>query len=214
MKKNTPGRYRTLSGMLAGVEALFLAAVIGLAPPIAGLLAGWWGSLPFVPEASIKYFALGGLLLGLLADLLFLRRWVRRALGCSPLWPALLYLFYSAGLFGFFMGVPVFNLLLGLPGGYYAGMRLRLHGADQAAAQRGARLAGWAAAGMLGVACLASWLPAYRDASLAANIQGMFGLGTAISRESILAASALGGIALVALEYLLTRATTLFAYDI
>ncbi len=214
MKTNTPRRYRTLGGMLAGAEALFLATVIGLVPPIVGLLAGWWGSLPFVHEASIKYFALGGLLLGLLVDLLVLRRWVRRALDCSPIWPALLYLFYSVGMFGFFMGVPAFNLLLGLPGGYYAGMRLRHHGAGRAAAQHGARLAGWAAAGVLAVACLASWLLAYLDASLAANIQGMFGLGTAISRESILAASALGGIALVVLEYLLTRAVALFAYDI
>jgi hypothetical protein len=214
MKRDSAFRVRSLEGILAGAEKLFLIVAVGFAPLITGMLAGWWGSIPFVPEASIKYFALGGLLLGLIFDLFFLSRWVHRALDAAPIWPVLLYLFYSISLFGFFMGVPVFNLLMGPIGGYFAGMRLRHRKANNAAALRSARLSGVFTACVLAAACLASWVFAYQDAFLAANIQGMFKLGNSISREVILALSALGGITLVALEYVLTRGIALLAYEL
>mgnify|MGYP001145759689 CR=1 FL=1 len=53
-------------------------------------------------------------------------------------------------------------------------MRLRHHSVDRTAARRSARLAGWAAAGVLAAACLASWLLAYRDASLSHTKNGIY----------------------------------------
>ena len=50
---------QTVSGILAGVERLFLKVIIGLVPPTFLLLVGWWGSIPFVNEEAVKYFALG-----------------------------------------------------------------------------------------------------------------------------------------------------------
>ncbi len=123
--------YSTLNSMLAGIEGLFLAVVIGLVFPILLGLAGWWVSIPFAPESSVFYYALGGFLLGVLVDMIFLRSWTRNALRMPLIWPVLVYLFYSAGLFGFFMGVPAFNVVLGLVGGYYMGMRLRANNAQK-----------------------------------------------------------------------------------
>ena len=99
--------------MLAGIERLFLMVVIGFIFPILLGLAGWWSSIPFVPEKSIIYFALGGFMLGVLLDMVFLRYWTRNALRLPLVWPALVYMFYSVGMLGFFMGVPAFNVVMG-----------------------------------------------------------------------------------------------------
>ncbi len=154
---------------------------------------------------------MGGLLAGLLLDLLFLRRWVRKAYSLPVVPFVLVYLFYNVCLLGFFMGVPVVNVLMGLVGGYYVGLCLRHTGQDKSAVARSAHRTALFAAGVMALVCLASWLIAYRDPSLAANIQGMFNLGPDFSRERILTYSVAGGVGLVALEYLMTRWMVKFA---
>jgi hypothetical protein len=201
----------TVNNLLAGVERLFLQVTIGLVAPVLFLLIGWWGSIPFVAEDSIKFFALGGLLLGLIIDMVFLRRWVRKAYSLPVTGFVLVYLFYSLCLFGFFMGVPVLDLVVGVLGGYYVGLCLRYAQKDKAYVDQTAKRTGMFAAGILALICLASWLIAYFDSSLAANIQGLLNLTTEISREKILAISVFGGIGMVILEYVITRAMVKFA---
>jgi hypothetical protein len=203
--------YSTLNSMLAGIEGLFLAVVIGLVFPILLGLAGWWVSIPFAPESSIFYYALGGFLLGVLVDMIFLRSWTRNALRMPLIWPVLVYLFYSAGLFGFFMGVPAFNVVLGLVGGYYMGMRLRANNAQKEETDRTTHRTGLFTASVLGLACAVSWLIAFQDAFLEANISGMFALAEPISKSTILALAAAAGMGLIVLEYTITRAAVKFA---
>ena len=204
-------KYATLNSMLAGIEKLFLSVVAGLVFPILLGLAGWWGSLPFVPESSIVYFALGGFLLGVLVDVVFLGSWVRKALSLPLIWPVLVYLFYSVGMFGFFMGVPAFNVMMGPLGGYYVGMRLRAANTQKDEVERIARQTGFFTTFILAIACAASLVIAALDPSLEANINGMFALANPISRTAILALSAAAGMGLVVLEYFITRAAVKFA---
>lgn len=208
---NKKSEFTTLNALLARIERLFLTVVIGLIFPILLGLAGWWGSIPFVSEDRIILFAMGGALAGVLIDLLFLRRWTSKALSASILWPGAAYLFYSMGVFGFFMGVPMFNLLLGPVWGYFMGMRLRAENAAEAVVVKSAHQSAIFTSAVLALACLASWVIAFLDPSLEANIQGMFGLSEPLSRSVILGLSALGGIVLVVLEYFLTRAAVKFA---
>ena len=204
-------KYSTLNSMLAGMERLFLMIMIGLVFPILLGLAGWWGSLPFVPESAIIYFALGGFMLGALVDMVFLRFWTRNALQMPLIWPMLVYLFYSVGMFGFFMGVPAFNVIMGPIGGYYMGMRLRAKNSDKDEVEKTARQTGLFAALILAVACAASLVIAWLDPSLEANIRGMFALTQPLSKATILAISGAAGIGLVVLEYAITRAAVKFA---
>lgn len=210
MKSTKPG-FSTLNDLLGRIERLFLSIIIGLLPSLALALAGWWISIPFVKEDQIVYYALGGLLAGVMVDLLFLRPWTRKALIASIIWPAAVYLLYSLGVFGFFMGVPAFNLLLGLVWGYYVGMRLRSRHAEKPEIERAARQSGLFTAAVLALACLAALLIAGLDPWLEANIQGMFGLAKPLGRSMILGLSAVAGLALVALEYLLTRVAVKFS---
>jgi len=204
-------KYATLNSMLAGIERLFLMVVIGFMFPILFGLAGWWGSIPFVPEKTIIYFALGGFMLGVLVDMVFLRFWTRNALRLPLVWPALVYMFYSAGMLGFFMGVPAFNVVMGPVGGYYMGMRLRANNYQKDEVERTAKQTGLFAALILAAACAAAMVIAFLDPSLEANISGMFALAEPISKPTILIISALAGTGLVALEYAITRAAVKFA---
>lgn len=210
-KRKQAPKVNSVDNLLAGTERLFLLLLIGLVPVIFFFLLGWWGSLAITTEENVKFFAMGGLMVGALVDILFLRRWVRKAYSL-PLVPfVLVYLFYNVCLLGFFMGVPVVNLLMGLIGGYYVGLCLRYAKMDKAAVARSAHRTALFTAGVMALVCLASWLIASRDPSLAANIQGMFNLGPDFSRQRILAYSVAGGLGLVALEYVMTRWMVKFA---
>lgn len=204
-------KYSTLNSMLAGIERLFLLVVIGLVFPVLLMLAGWWGSIPFVPEKNIVYFALGGFLLGVLVDMVFLRYWTRNALRLPLIWPAVVYIFYSVGMLGFFMGVPAFNVVMGPVGGYYMGMRLRANNSKKEAVERAAKKTGFFTALVLAAACAAAIVIAWLDPSLEANIRGMFALAEPISRTIILSLSGAVGLGLVLLEYAITRAAVQFA---
>ena len=204
-------KYSTLNSMLAGMERLFLMVMIGLVFPILLGLVGWWGSLPFVPERTIAYFALGGFMLGVLVDLVFLRYWTRNALRKPLIWPIMVYIFYSAGMLGFFMGVPAFNAVMGPIGGYYMGMRLRAKNSDKDAVEKTARQTGFFAALIFAAACAASLVIAWLDPSLEANISGMFALSEPISKSAILMLSGAACAGLVVLEYAVTRAVVKFA---
>ena len=208
-KKNE--NIQSVDHLLAGVERLYLQVMIGLVPPVLFLLMGWWGSLPLVAEESIKYFALSGLLLGLLLDIVFMRRWIQKAYTLPVGWFVAFYIFYAVGMFGFFMGVPLLHVLLGIMGGYYVGICLRHARKEKDEVERVARRTALFAAGVMVLVCLASWVIAYRDPWTAANINGMLHLSNPLSFESIMLLSACAGVGLVALEYFITRATVRFA---
>jgi hypothetical protein len=210
MKSKTK-KYSTLNSMLAGIERLFLMVVLGLVFPVLFGLAGWWGSIPFVPEKSIIIFALGGFMLGVVVDMVFLRYWTRNALRTPLILPALIYIFYSVGMFGFFMGVPAFNVAMGPVGGYYMGMRLRAKNSDQDEVKRTAKQTGLFSALILAIACAAAITLAWLDPSLEANISGMFALAEPISKPTILMLSGAVGVVLIFLEYAITKAAVKFA---
>jgi hypothetical protein len=204
-------KFNSVDSLLAGTERLFLLLIIGLLPVVVPFLLGWWGSLAITSEENVKYFALGGLMLGILIDILFLRRWVRKAYSLPVGWFVVFYLIYAAFLFGFLMGMPLLHLFLGLIGGYYVGLCLRYANKDKAAVDEAARRTALFAAGVMAVVCLASWMVAYLEPTIAANVQGMLNLKQALSRDRILIYSAIGGLGLVVIEYFITRWTVKFA---
>jgi len=204
-------KFSSVDSLLAGTERLFLLLLVGLLPIIVFFLLGWWGSLAITTEENVKYFAIGGLVLGLLIDIFFLRRWVRKAYSLPVGWFVVFYLFYSVCMFGFFMGMPLLNLFMGLIGGYYVGLCLRYANKEKAEVEQAARRTALFAAGVMALVCLASWVIAYREPTIAANIQGMLKLEQALSRERILTYSAFGGLGLVVVEYFITRWMVKFA---
>jgi hypothetical protein len=208
---NKKKEIKSVDSLLAGTERLLLLVMIGLLPPVLFLLIGWWGSLALGAEENIKFYVMGGLLAGILIDMRYLRRWVHKAYTLPVGWFVVFYLFYSICLLGFFMGMPVLNLVMGLIGGYYVGICLRYANKNKDEVERVAKRTAYFAAGVMALVCLTSWMIAYLEPTIAANVQGMLNLGQALSRERILVYSAVGGLGLVLIEYFITRAMVKFA---
>ena len=115
------------------------------------------------------------------------------------------YLFYAVGMFGFFMGVPVFNVLLGALAGFYSGRRAHHSGLAAPQAERLSRLTALFAAGVLALACTAALVLAACSSSTPADIAGLLGLGFTPTMGAILGVSAVLGVILILGEYWLAK---------
>ncbi len=192
------------------LEKILLALLLGAIAPIFFFIAGWWGAYLLAPESQIPFFMLAGLGMGFVIDLLFLGKWVNAAYQIHPILLIAVYLFYSVGIFGFFMGVPVFNSIMGPLAGFYVGRRLKQEKANPEETDRMIHRTGLFASFVLAVACTVSFILAASEITLAANINGMLhdmlGLNIALDNQPILTLSALAGIGIVASEYVLTQA--------
>jgi hypothetical protein len=190
--------------MMQKIENAALGIIFGGVPVIVGFLAGWWISLPLVSESRIMQWALAGLLLGFLVDVIFLAGWVRSAYSMKPpVWMAV-YGFYSIGLFGMFMGVPVFNVLLAVPAGVFIGRWLARTGADSIRLRKSARQTAIWTTGVLGLVCIASAVIALASRSTASDLQGMLGLPFTVTPVMIIGIILGGGGLILALEWWLT----------
>ena len=198
--------------LIRKIEKFILALILGLVAPMLGLMVFWWGSLSWVPENWVPLFALLGLLAGILVDVVYLRHWVGMAHRLDiKLWMAI-YLFYSMGVFGLFMGVPVFNAILSLPAGFVVGGRLASQGADAARVRKEAGRTALFTTVVLAFICAASAFLALLSPSTPNDLKGMLGLPFEVTQGMILGIILIGGTALLAINWGLTVAVVRFTY--
>jgi hypothetical protein len=201
-----------LMKVLRSFEKILFGLVLGAVPVIFCFLLGWWGSIPFVPEEQISLWAFAGLALGLLVDLLLLRRWLVKAYTLPALAWIGLYLFYSVGLFGFFMGVPVFNLLLAVPAGFFAGAKLAHDRLAETEVRKVVDRTGGFTTAVLALVCLTSAALALADPHTPANLEGLLGLGFAVTLPMLLGVILVGGAGLLAANWWLVKRVTMQVY--
>lgn len=195
------------------IETAVLGVTLGAVPVIACFLTGWWASIPFVAESSIWKYALIGLVAGILVDALFLARWMRCAYSMKPWIWMVIYGFYSTGMLGFFMGVPVFNLLLALPAGLFVGRWLAYMGADSTHVKKVTRQAARFTAGVLATVCLASASVALVADSTASDLQGLLALPFAVTQWMLIGLIVCGGAMLLMLDWWFTTRCVRHAYE-
>lgn len=184
------------------IETIIIGFLFGAVPIIFCFLAGWWISIPFVPESSIILFALSGFLIGIVIDIFFLRKWIVNAYSMRPIIWMLIYLFYSFGMFGFFMGVPVFNVILAFPAGFFIGGWLIFNSADSIQMKKVGRYSAIFTTSVLAFICAASGTIALINSSTASDLQGMFGIK--ITRETIVGIIFIGGFLMLILQWWVT----------
>jgi hypothetical protein len=194
------------------IEIFVLAVILGLITPILGLLIGWWGALPFLPENLVPFVALAGLALGLLADAVFLKQVVHRAHQMDiRVWMAI-YLFYSMGVFGLFMGVPVFNVALAIPVGFVAGGRLAHEMADSHRVHAIARCTCILTTVLMAFICAASAFFALASPSTSADLEGMLMPPFTVTPPMIWGIILVGGAGLLGVNWVLTAFSIRFTY--
>lgn len=158
-------------------------------------------------ETHALIYALTGLLCGLLIDLMFLKRWINKRY-VLPIWFVIgIYILYNIGLFGFFMGFPVFNVLLGLLAGYYFGNRICSNKIQQDKHSKLINQVSLFTGLIMIFICISSGFIALVGSGVGYDIQGMLGLGFEVTKPMIWSITLIGGFVLILLQILLTRIT-------
>jgi len=182
-------------------EKIFCGLLIGSVLPITGFLAGWWSLSQNANNLIIGVAAFGGLGLGLLMDAFFLKKWVANAYRMPSTILMAIYFFYSVCVFGFFMGVPVFNVVLALPAGVFIGASLAHLNLNPIEEKKKVHQALTFTLLVMGLICSASAFLALRDPTTAANLEGMLRLRFTVTQPMIVALILVGGSALILLQW-------------
>lgn len=169
---------------------------------------GCWG-ISFLLNGNEKIIiivSLSGLCLGLIIDFLIYHFVKPDIFKLSKPVLIIIYLFYNTWLFGFFMGVPVFHLALGIIAGYYWMKRLIYQNKVKDYKKEIQRTSIFTSI-IIGVVCLFSATIAMISPSTPADLKGMLHLPFEISQTLLLCIIIAGGLVLIIAQYYLTRAT-------
>jgi hypothetical protein len=195
-------------------DKLFGTVVFGFMLLVLPFCAGWWISylLGSGSEAILVAGIILGILVGIALNLLLLKKTVTR-MYLMPTWVMTgLLALYSVGIFGFFMGVPVFNVLAGILSGIYVGRQAKALGYDAAHFSARIKKAQAISLLLLLMACAASATLALSDSHTAANLQGMLSLNFAVTTPLLTGIILIGGAMLLAAQFLLTKVSAKLAY--
>ena len=146
-----------------------------------------------------------GLLLGVLIDLIFLKVWISRRFN-FPIWiVASIYIIYNIFVYGFFMGFPVFNSLMGLLAGYYFGNRICFNNIEPEKLPKLLNQLSLFTGTIMTLICISSGFLAIYDNGAAGMIKNIVGLTFEVTRPMLWGIVLIGGLSLILINVLLTR---------
>jgi hypothetical protein len=191
---------------MAKVIDFIYKSIFALVIPIAGFLLFWWTSLLFTTnEKYICISALSGLFLALIIDFFVFRK-IRINIYDFPVWILVtVYLFYNIGMFGFFMGMPLFHPALALIAGYYWALRMLYHKIDSETMH--AEILRVSAFTII-ITCIIFGLSAsiaFMDENTPNEVKNMLNLSFDFSKPIFIILVVTGGILVLAVQYWLTR---------
>jgi hypothetical protein len=161
-------------------------------------------------ENNAIYYLFAGISAGLLVDWKFLKDWINRVYGLSIWFVTGIYLFYNTGVYGMFMGFPVFNVLLGIIAGYYFGRRVcQQHIQPEERSGMVRKVSQFTALVMI-LICITSGYIALHDKYTGGDVRSMLGLDFEVTRSMIWTIILVGGSGLILAQYLLTRLTMIW----
>ena len=176
-------------------------------PVITGLISVFIWFYSDKQETHAPIYVLIGLSSGLLIDLMFLKRWINKRY-TLPIWfVAGIYILYNICVYGFFMGFPVFNVLLGFLAGYYYGKRICSNTIQPEIQTKLINQVSLFTGLIMTLICVSSGIIGLTDNTIGENIQGMLGVDFEITRSMILTIIFAGGFALIVSQYFITRLT-------
>lgn len=197
---------------MKAIDKIFGGLVIGFIIPIVGLCIFWWGS--YLLKLNIGSLAVFGLVLGIFADFVLLRMLVSRMYSFNTGILITIFIIYSVGIFGFFMGVPVFNIAAGIMAAFYIGRRKGLEGVDKAGFKTAIEKTNYFSALVLVIICICSAFLALNDPYTAANLEGMLNLSFDITKGMLWSLVIVGGAALIAAQYAISMLVGKLAYNL
>ncbi len=189
---------------MAKIVKLLFNLIILFTLPIALFLLFWWSSLLFTTNnRKIAIAALTGLIAGFLLNYL-IQKERKYQLYLLPKWILItIYSLYSIYTFGFFMGVPIFNLIPGILAGYYWRQRILLQRTSPYIYKKSIKeVAIFTAVWMSVISIVAIYL-GLTDEYTISNLKGM--LNISLSKLQLTIFAVMGGIFLTLFQYWITQ---------
>ncbi len=186
------------------IEILALALFFGFPPVLLCVVAAGFVNVIFLEEKGIAYWALGGLVVGLIIDVIFLKKWVRRAYQMNSKILAALYIFYSIGVLGFCMGIPILEFPLGMAAGAYAARKMYHTKAGPEEFKRNVKKVSVFAAAVMVLICCLITLWAIAGEMIGYRVETPY-VSFTFTVPIFSAVVLIGGAGLVLLQYWLTR---------
>ncbi len=113
-----------MDDIVSKIESIILGMFFGFLPLLLCVAAAGFVNVVYFEEKGIAYWALGGLGVGLIIDTIFVKSWVKKAYQMNTKVLAAIYIFYSIGVFGFCMGIPILNFPVGMMAGIYTARKM------------------------------------------------------------------------------------------
>ena len=194
-------------------DKVFGAVIWGFMLFVVPFCAVWWTVYSLTKDVTI--IGLGcflGVAAGIILNVLFLKKLAAHPYSQKTWVSILLLMLYSVGIFGFFMGVPVFNILAGMLAAVYIGRQAKILGRDKVHFSRQLKQTQILLFFVLLVLCAASAYLALSDSHTAANLEGMFSLDFSLTQPMLAAIILAGGALLLAFQAALIKALASFSY--
>lgn len=194
-------------------DKVFGAVIWGFMLFAVPFCAVWWIFYTLTKDASmIGLGCILGAAAGIVLNIFYLKKLAAHPYS-QRTWMAVLLLgLYSVGIFGFFMGVPVFNILAGMLAAVYIGRQAKISGHDKAHFNLQLKKTQNLLFFVLLILCAASACLALSDTHTAANLEGMFSLNFSLTQPILAAIILVGGAMLLAFQAALVKALATFAY--
>lgn len=196
--------------MVNKTEHIFWVLIFWGVFPIMFFLAGWWISIGKVPENKIFIFAFAGLGLGILIDIILFKKIWNNIFNFGNFLLVLVCLFYSVCIFGFFMGVSVFNLIMGIVAGAYIARKSGFNNISKEDFKRQIHFVSVFTSVVMFLVCSASAFLALFDKYTVSSIKGVFGFE--IPYLSLVFIIIFGGLLLIVFQYFLTKGSGILFY--
>jgi hypothetical protein len=158
-------------------------------------------------ETYAPYCLVAGLSAGIVIDLFFLKRWIRQRYELSCWFSIFLFFLYNIGIYGMFMGFPVFNLLMAIVAGYYIGKRMKSHNLPLERQTEIIKKVTLFTIVVMTLICISTAIIALTDKTLALSLKGMLGLHFEVTKMMIIGLILSGGIFLITLQFFITKIT-------
>ena len=189
-------------------EKTIIGLLIGSTFPLFfGLLSVTiWFILDRSENRPLIYLTIG-LSLGLLIDYKFLRGWISRRFDL-PIWfVAAIYILYNIFVYGFFMGLPVFNVFMGSIAGYYFGNRIYYNNLESEKHPKYINQVSLFTGLIMTLICISSGFLALGSNEAARMIKELLGLGFEVTKPMVWGIVLIGGFTLILTNILLTIIT-------
>jgi hypothetical protein len=188
------------------IMSLFFGFIILITP----FCLLWWSC--YLLSLNIQIGIIIGLFIGIILNILYLSKIVSNSFNINYNILGILYFIYSIGMFGFFMGVPVFNILLGIVAGWYIGRRMKINHCDYITFKKIINKVNIFCLINLIIVCIASSIIALNDKYTAANLEGMFNLNFQLTNSMLLGIILIGGTLLILIQFLAIKLISYATY--